>query len=213
MRISGSELEQWHLYLEEEDFIDFQELSQRLQDRRETSAMRAGTAFHEFLEHSQACEYGDDIELDGFRFVLRLDAELSLPRIRETKGERTYCIDGHQVILCGTVDTLHGSSVGDHKLTEDLDVDRYLESLQWRAYLSIFAANRFTYNVFEAIDRGMRDGLHERVIKELHQITCHRYPAMEADVLGYLTSYARFLREHFPERMVDNDPRYEPLTF
>jgi hypothetical protein len=84
------------------------------------------------------------------------------------------------VVLVGKVDGFEGVTVRDQKLTERLDAEsKYLDSLQWRAYLMMLGAKIFVYDIFVGnIDE------HEDVVtvNEYHPITFYTYPGIDEDV-------------------------------
>lgn len=183
----ASEGESWEMPLDE--------LIRRLLNKEPPSpAMLAGSAFHGILENATYGMELHEVERDGFRFRFELEGEVSLPQARELKGTKDFVVDGETVTLSGQVDALAGIRVDDHKLTERLDAERYADSMQWRAYLSIFNAEQFRYNIFEAYDRqGMR------VIHSYHPLTFYRYPELEADVSRAVADFARFVRTYAHE--------------
>lgn len=190
MRISVSDVDQYLYYMRDED-MTLDELLRRL--RRETpktESMLAGTAFHRFLETAALGEVADFIS-DGFRFRLDLDAEVSLPRIRELKGIRHY----GPVDLVGVVDAIHGSTVYDHKLSGRFDPERYTDAFQWRAYIAMFKADKFVYNVFTA----KKDG-DAWAITALDTLPLYRYDGLERDVERTLNEFVQFANQHLPER-------------
>ena len=207
MRISVTELDQWRLYCQyEHGWVDYAELRKRLspdQKQEESEAMRYGTAFHAYLEDAVAGREVKEFNRDGIDFKLDFDRQLYLPEVREVKTELDLSVDGMPVTLVGKADAYDGWSVFDHKLVEQFDAEKYLDSLQWRAYLIMFDARRFTYNVFEC-DRDLAAFCR---VRELHQLTMCRYPGMERDVLNYVQELARFFRDYMPERLTYGDEK------
>lgn len=204
IRTSATELETFRLFLEG-DFIDQEELLSRLRgERTENLKMRAGTAFHAFLENAGDFS-GDEVEQDGFVFLLKLKTSIALPVIREVKTERGYLLDGQEVVLVAKADALNGRTVWDHKLSDGFDADRYTDSLQWRAYLSLFGCNTFTYNVFEGGEvkkkKQQRAGKVVWSVDELHQFSCHRYPGMDQELSDWVRELTRFIVKYVPERI------------
>ena len=98
--------------------------------------------------------------------------------------------------LVGKVDALHGFAVRDYKLTEKFDAERYADSYQWWAYLSMFNATKFIYDVFVG-----RYGDDQRVtITDYHQLAFYAYPGMESDVTREVAGLAEIVAKHLPER-------------
>lgn len=194
LRVSVTDLDQLR-YFRSSD-MELAELLARLRKEAPPSeAMLAGTAFHTILENAGLGEL-TEVAQDGFTFRFDLDAEIALPRIRELKLEKVYMIDGVTVTLVGKVDALEGLTVYDHKTTSRFDAETYADAIQWRAYLDMFGANRFVYNVFETTQK---DDV--RIVKDFHPLTFYRYPMLSADVLAALTDFVGFAREFLPERM------------
>ena len=172
----------------------------------ENDAMRAGTAFHSFLEHAQPGESVTEFDSDGIHFVLDLDDELAVPRVRECKTEKQYVVDGLPVTLVAKADTVEGRIVSDYKLSADFDAEKYTESMQWRAYLVLFDADRFDYCVFSNKRKG--DTV---TVTDFDRMSFYRYPEVEADVVRCLKDLVRFMVKHVPERLTFGDEKI--LTF
>lgn len=206
LRISATELEAFRLYRQMK-WLSHDEFVRRLRGERGDSLMMlAGTAFHKFLELANEWE-GDEVVQDDFVFILEFDGVLPLPMIREIKTERQYEIDGLAVTLVAKADAVNGLIVEDHKLTEQFSAELYIDSLQWRIYLSIFGANTFIYNCFEGKEVKLKgrqkrpDGKHVWEVTDLHRLTVNRYEGMEREVLRWLRDLVGFIREHVPERI------------
>lgn len=152
-------------------------------------AMAAGSALHKLLEHSSEGIVARE-GCDGYMFRFDGECELSLPVMRELRGTRDYVTPHGIVTLSGRVDAMDGLTVYDHKLTKQFDAERYASAYQWRAYLSIFGAETFTYNLFI----GSEDKADPMVwnIKDFHAISFPRYPEMEADLQREVEAYAEF---------------------
>lgn len=197
IRISVSDVDQYRYYRASED-MELDALLRRL--RREeppTPAMAMGTAFHSILEDATDGDEFEEVERDGFRFVFAMDATVELPPIREVKGEMHLTVDGIPVTLVGKVDGLDGQRVWDHKLAGRFDAEKYAEDMQWRMYLMMFSAWRFTYYVFTRYEQP--DGT--ILVKDLHSFDFYRYPGMEDDIMRELREYVAFVREHLPEKV------------
>lgn len=206
MRISVTELDALRLY-RSEDWMTLPMLLDRFRgEGEENEAMRAGTAFHGFLEHAQAGSSIDWLEHDGYTFEIDCNAELVIPRVRECKTERTFTIDGLEVTVVGKADTLGGREVGDYKLSADFDAENYTDALQWRTYLMLFDADKFTYTVFPHKRKGKTI-----TIQAVEQMSFYRYEGLEEDVMRAIKDLTRFLVEHLPERITAGDEKR--LTF
>lgn len=213
LRISATELEAYRLYRQMK-WLSHDEFVRRLRGERDDKLlMQAGTAFHAFLEHADEWE-GDEVVQDDFVFILEFDGVLPLPTIREIKTERQYEIDGQAVTLVAKADAVNGLIVEDHKLTEEFSAEWYIDSLQWRIYLSLFGADAFTYNCFEGKEVKLKgrhkrkDGKHVWEVTGLHRLTVNRYAGMEREVLQWLRDLVAFIRVHVPER-IDHPEAFE----
>lgn len=180
-----------------DDEAELSDLMDRLTGaNRPSDVMLAGTAFHKALEDAQDGEV-DVLQANGYTFEFLTDADLSIPDIRELRASRTYMVDGQPITISGQVDALEGKRVEDHKTTGRFDPERYLNGYQWRLYLEIFGADQFRWNVFEIAPT--TDPAHWDV-RAAHTLEQFRYPTMPADCEKLVTAFARFVREHLPER-------------
>jgi hypothetical protein len=194
MRLSVTDLDSY-LYWKGSEDMNLDALLRRL--RREeppTPAMLAGTAFHSLLENADTCDLSN-AEQDGFKFRFDLESAIALPQIKELKAEHPVSTTAGPVVLVGKVDGLRGSTIIDYKLTERFDAERYAGSYQWRCYLMIFRAQRFTYEVFQC--RHTDDAI---VVTEHHPLTFYAYPGMEQDVLRELAGLAELVAKYVPEK-------------
>lgn len=203
VRISASDIDALRYFLANDDASLDDLLASLRHQTPPTEAMRAGTALHSALEH---CALGDHPELsaDGYTFEFRCDGEIDVPEIRELKATRDYEVDGCVVTLVGKVDGLHGRRVDDHKFTSRYDAERFMGSFQWRAYLDIFDADEFRWNIFEGHED--RESPKRYIIHTVHRLRMHRYPDMHADLMGELRKFIEFARAHLPERIGPHRP-------
>ncbi len=198
LRVSVTDIDSYLYWKSSEQSIE--ELMSRLRkEGPETEAMRAGTAFHKALELAEEGELLF-LEADGYRFFLPLaeDLDIQLPTIRELKVEREFQVDSNLIVtLVGKVDALYGDIVYDHKTTGKLDLDRFMDSYQWRMYLRQLNANTFQYNIFETSE------IDERCynIVGYHEFKQYRYPDLDQDCRLMLAEFLDFLgvaRLRFP---------------
>ncbi len=166
-------------------------LGRLLRTEEPNELMLKGTAWHSILEGPP--ETIDAIERNGFAFRVDCDAEISLPQIREIRGEKDYTIDGKAVTLTGGCDGISGNKVTDHKLTFRPNPETYFESFQWRAYLDIFNADIFEYIIYSARDR--KD---ETIIYDISPMLMYRYPEMERDLEQGIRNLVGFCQIHMP---------------
>lgn len=176
IRLSVSDLESYR-YWKDSDDSDFAALVAKLRHLEPpTKAMEAGRAFAEFFEHVQAGEV-EQASIDGWTFGFELEEEITVPEVRELKAEMHFDTPSGPVTLVGKVDSLDGLTIHDQKLTERFDAERYLDSLQWRAYLLMFGAETFVYDIF----LGQYTGRFVRV-HEYHRVPFYVYPNLRDDV-------------------------------
>lgn len=195
MRISVSDLESFRYWKANEDLgLGFLITRLRHEDPP-TPAMEAGRAFAKMFERARAGNV-DEVTVDGWTFDFSaLNQTIALPEVRELKAEEVFQTPSGPVTLVGMVDSLDGTTVRDQKLTERWDAERYLDSLQWRAYLVMFKAQRFVYDVFQ----GRYDD--KRVtIYGYEAMPFFAYPKMRADVQQAVEELADIIATHLPER-------------
>ena len=200
MIISVTDLDQLRYYRMNET-MELDEVISRLSKKSEpTPAMLAGTAFHEILENLKE---GDDLLLttqNGLTFRFEGDMELSLPKIRELKGEKQYLVNGVEVTLVGKVDAIDGA-VYDHKLSKTIDAEKYTDALQWRCYLDIFNAKKFVYNVFQGYPEAKTGDI---VVRDFMPFTFYAYPEMRKDIEIAIADFIDFAKQYLPDKLLTN---------
>lgn len=198
-----SDVESFRQWEQDEDLGEAWLLTRLRHEDETTPAQAAGTALHRALELAHEGE-ADELAVGDYLFRFPADAVVVCPAIRERRGARRYMVDGQPIVISGQVDGLDGVTIYDHKSTARLDLERYLEGYQWRLYLHIFGAARFVWQVFVLAPGGhvpegeaeyWEDGRRVYVVREVHQLEQHRYPAMEADCQALVERFARFVRE------------------
>lgn len=195
MRLSVTELDGFRYWKSAED-MDLDAFLARMRKQEPPSPkMLAGRALHSILEDAQVGEVAV-AERDGFSFTFEADCSLQMLPVREMKGEIGLHTSSGLVTLVGIVDGLDGG-IYDHKLTERFDAENYANSYQWRCYLTMFGAQRFTYNVFE----GREKDINTWVIYGFHPLTFYAYPGMADDVQREVNELAAFVAKHLPERV------------
>jgi hypothetical protein len=196
IRISVTQLDSY-LYWRESEDMELSELIARLTGKQEpTHEMLAGRAFHKLFEHAKD---GDILvaDVDGFQFVFDVNQSIALPEIRELKGEVVFNTSSGPVTLVGKVDAINGTIVHDYKLTERFEAERYTDSYQWRAYLAMFGANTFVYDVFQGRYDGSRVSIYD-----YHRMRFHAYPGMRDDVQREVAALAEIIAKHVPAKII-----------
>jgi len=127
-----------------EEYID-----NLLRIQPENKKMSAGTAGHYLLEHSVYGIYDKEyhnIPVNNKEWTVnfQVDAEIQLPVIRESWVRGTFA----DCQIIGKVDAIDAIYVHDHKFTSQVDIEKYMESVQWKMYLLMTGRDKFVYNLF-----------------------------------------------------------------
>lgn len=201
IRLSVTWLDQYAYFKQSEDMTE-QELAERLfGPYQPTPEMQAGTALHAILEN--ASEHDDLSDLlsagrDGWRYILSesISGEVQLGLSREEKHVITI-MPG--VNLVGKIDAITATEVIDHKLTGSFDPERYMESFQWKAYLTMLNRERFAYQVFERDKIEQDENGYVVRIKDYHRLTMSRYPGIGNEVRDICRELAEFFEKWRPQ--------------
>ena len=179
-------------------------LSQLLRLEPPTDAMEWGTKWHKYL---QDMAMGKDVsgkpEVYG-EYEWQVEPELDQPDVVEMPVEKTYNVRGREILVRGRVDAVVGNTVIDYKTTKKLDVDLYMDSYQWRAYLDMVPeSNMFRYDVFVMSEPLKKKVVVEgktittkdlyRVIRDYHYLELSKYPELHNDVAHMIAEYDEFL--------------------
>lgn len=192
IRLSVTHLDMYRYWRDTED-VTLSTLIERLTGKEPPSqGMLAGKAFHSLLENAREGEIRS-AEMDGFQFEFDVESAIALPEVRELKAECDFSTPYGLVTLVGKVDAINGQSVHDYKLTERFEAERYTDSFQWRAYLTMFNARTFVYDVFQA-----RYDLPQIIVYDYHRMEFHAYPGMREDVQREVTGLAEIVATHIP---------------
>ena len=189
-----SDIEAFRYYKDSDDDT-LEDILRRLRHEEPPSdRMLAGAAFAKLMERGGPFPGIETADVDGWHFVFALDATIEEPDGHEVEGELVVETPDGPITLVGHADSITAQSVRDDKLTERFDAERYVDSLQWKAYLPMFSRKRFDYTVWECSYR-------ERTvtIKELHRLTFYAYPDMRKDVARAVTELAGIVVAHMPE--------------
>jgi len=164
-----------------EDFV------KRLTSFEESPKMAAGTAVHAVIEHSLLGELPESVTQNGWHVYFELDAEISLPPAREIPLFREH----NGIPLFGRVDAIDAHTIHDIKTTAAIDVERYLDSYQWRAYLWMSGRSSFVYDILKVkLDEERR----EVTVQEYTPLKVSAYPDMARDVEMLLEDYHACIR-------------------
>lgn len=149
----------------------------------ETDAMRIGKEFADLLEHGMGGfrikHPAPMIDAEAFERMLAPGDRIGLPE---------FWLGGE---LCGRwiaakADLVYGREIREFKTTSQFNIDKYMDSLQWRFYLLLGNASRCYYRVFEKREN-KETGLIEP--KADHTFYVSAYPGMRDDCIAALQDY------------------------
>lgn len=188
----ASRLDEFRMYLAGEmyngDEYTSDDFIARLTVKTESPAMAAGTAVHAIIENAAFSELPDRVSSNGWLVHFDLDAELRMPAAREVKLHREH----KGIPLFGRVDAIDAISVHDTKTTSAVDIDRYMDSYQWRSYLWMSGRERFVYDI-------LRVKLDEEAkivtVVEYLRLPLTAYPDLSLEVEGLLEQYDACIRD------------------
>lgn len=196
LRMSVSDLESYRFWRADEESVMDDLVARLKRTDPPTEQMAAGRALAKLFETHAG--HGVDVEtVDGWTFDFSdMTGTMPLSPLRELKAELRFDTEHGPVMLVGKVDGLHGKTVRDQKLTERWDAENYLDSLQWRAYLVMFRADEFVYDVFQRNKHN--DGDRDVLIREYHELKFYTYPGINADVRAAVVELAGVIARYVP---------------
>lgn len=190
LRARVSHVEGLRYWRTDEDACPVDDLIREMTTEWSNEATLRGSAFHRALELADFGEH-ETLTADGYTFTFdRGEGEVALQPIREIRGWKQI----GPVLLTGQSDHFGGRRIGDHKTTSRFDAEKYLAGFSWRAYLTIFGADVFTWHVFEVTETAPQTYR----VKPPHTFSAYRYPEMERDVLAEVERFAEFAAAHLP---------------
>ena len=196
-RISVSALDSYTYYRDSEQTIEeYVECLRRIDPPNPRAEL--GTLFHSYLEawaegvvhapfeHCRCRECCGGFDLSG------VNVTLERPVAQEVPIERLYRTSkGRSVLVRGRLDAIVRNGVVDYKTTKQPDMERYMDTYQWRVYLSIYPAEWFRYEIFKLGDE-RSTGI--TPVYEHSNLTLRPYAGMEDDVEARISEYDEFLR-------------------
>lgn len=187
----ASRLDEYRAYMSGEmwngDEYTAAEFIRRMTTFEETPAMAAGTAVHLAVERAPFGELPDHIDIKGWHIHFDLDAVVATPELREVELHREH----NGIPLFGRCDAIDANSVHDLKTTSSIDVDRYLDSYQWRSYLWMSGRQRFVYDILRVkVDESIK----VVTVLEYVPIEVTAYPRLASDVEGLLEQFHECVR-------------------
>ena len=195
MRLSVTWLDEYKAFLADDEYTSAM-LEERLFGAfKPNPAMAAGTSLHTILENLDEPENLRPSLLaghNGHYFDLDpddLDGELVLGARHEREHHIVFDL-GDNICLSGRLDVMTPDAVYDHKLSSCFSPERYLDSMQWRAYLLMSGRKKFVYQVF------VHAGLSSKSIpiKEYHALPLYGYDGMRDDVVEVARGLADFCK-------------------
>ncbi len=175
----ASRLDEFRKYLAGEHYDGSEytpaDFARMMTTHQQSAAMDAGTAVHAVLETAAFGDLPDHADMNGWHIHFDLDAEVPFPAGREIPLQRTH----KGVVLFGRVDAMDAHSVHDAKTTKAIDIDRYLDSYQWRAYLWMSGRQNFIYDLFKV---DVDDDIKVVTVKEYVPLKLSAYPRLAHDV-------------------------------
>lgn len=165
-----------------------------------------GTAFHYVVEKGA---YGElvtpDILFDKWK-VKATDEQIQIcynhsqsirPFVPEVRLPKKFNSILGEITISGCTDVLQGNQERDNKFKfSPPKMVEYMDSYQWRIYLSIFGLDRFIYDVFEFIGYKECDGrdVTNCTLKQHEPFECIRYENMENDIQTLINYFCEWIR-------------------
>lgn len=199
LRLSPSLIDSYR-YWRENDHANLDDLIASIKGERKppTEAMARGTAWHWLMEGR-----GGEVEVDGMITVRVQGFDIRFLG-DDVRGVRSQLRATSHVELRGTLelpeigvrmnlrtDGVAGNTIDEHKTTGQIDVDRYIRSAQWRAYLLAFGCRRVVYHLVRVYYR-KREGVWK--VNEYLPIEQYAYPSMREDLVADAADLAEFIR-------------------
>ena len=203
MRLSVTTVEAFRLWRDTGDWMALEDLEATIRrDAPPNEKMLRGRAFHSVIESPVKQEaLGEHFyEAEGYRFggpgMDRVLAMFPEGCVHEPKAEATVA----GVTLVGKADALYGLGAWEAKLSDKIDVERYFDSFQWRAYIVLFGVKWVRY----VLGQGDFSGNFVSVYTAL-PMTLYTYPKLGEDVRRLTSECAEFivmrgLESHVQER-------------
>lgn len=202
MRLSITTVEAFRLWRDTGDWMDLRDLEATI--KRETvpnEKMLRGSAFHAILEKPTAYivqpmgdkqyrvpaqDGGADFIFDGASIDMVLAA---WPKVPAPEVKSTFELDGITVV--GVADALEGVTVWEAKASEQIDVEKYVDSFQWRALLKLYNARVARYVLAQVKDNGAR----LIQVQSVLPLPFYRYPSMDDDIKRLVSDCADFIAQ------------------
>lgn len=202
VRLSITIIEAFRLWRDTGDWMDLRDLEATIMRTTvPNEKMLRGIAFHQILERPTAYretpladhQYRVPARDGSSDFVFAgegIDRALAIwPKLPAPEVKSTFELDGITVV--GVADALEGVTVWEAKCSEQLDVEKYFESFQWRALLKLYNATVARYVLAQGRDCGGRFIAIDSVLP----MTLFRYPQMDDDIRRLVNDCATFVAQ------------------
>lgn len=147
----------------------------------------AGVAFHDYIEKFG---YGDlplNFTSKGWDIIINnINITIPYPFAREVKFSKNW----NDINIFAVVDGIDAYGIHDIKTTSKLNVEKYMESWQWKIYLWITEMQTFIYDIF-TVDINEIDNI--LTLKNYDRIELKRYPNMVNDIDNIFNEYSNYL--------------------
>jgi len=189
LTVRASTLDSYRLYRDPEcDFIDTEEMEERLRRGQDdgdapSEAAALGKAFNEAINGTYDGPICFDLASIAEAGAGTEDAQ------PEVAGSVVLDLDGVRVRVTGHADWLLGLDMLELKTSvKPIAPDKYIDSVQWRAYVLIFGIERVTYRQVQ-LEESKTDGSYfARKIEDV--VVGYPYPKLREDVVEQNTKPA-----------------------
>ena len=212
LRLSATLLDSYRHYLQGMPWMETDDLIERISGEVEpTPEMELGTAFHQVFadpdghlitdRHSAAVYRTESHDFDAERVDAALDDIWQRDPIYELKTENLVfqTEQGPARLVC-QADAISGLWCGELKTTKKIDrnprwIERYTDSMQWRAYALAFGAHQVSYRIvkLEQLESGTW------TVADYESIDCPRYVGLERDVNDAVEGLTAFIYHYYLE--------------
>lgn len=192
MRISTTTLESFRLFMQpEQEWMTENDLAATIRGEFvPTPAVLLGSAYGKVLETPDAYRISDGYRCGEFTFddaaVAPALAVIDRRGVFEAKAQRRY----GDCDVVAKADHLLGAHLSEFKTTlSTFNVEKYLDSYQWRYMVDIFAPAVVTYHVFCLGED--RDGTF--TLRAVESFNLYPYPALHTDCCALLADFTAYV--------------------
>lgn len=152
----------------------------------------AGVAFHSYIEKFGYGETPLHFNSNGWEFAITSPTDnpiiIPYPYAREIKFSRNW----YNINIFSVIDGIDAYGIHDIKTTSKLNIEKYIESWQWKIYLWLTdnLYNKFIYDIF-IVD--IDEKKNKVLINGYERLTLNSYPTMENDIYNIFNEYSDYL--------------------